>query len=327
MGKYTVKLNESGFAFIFVFFFVMLVSGIVLAYLAINSQSTVSVAVKQREMQAFYAAEAAQARAVQYLQNDWAGIWNTLQPNNGALSNYGPITENLATNSAVSYEFILDNWNLADSTKAAPFGIVAVTSNVPWQGANIPADAVDGAMNSNWRTVNNPGPLVQLTIQFPAGSNYTINEIRVRRQGNPPVGRPTNYTWSTSTDGITYAVRFTRNVDSGINQWYDIFPAPVSNVNYVRWDITSWNGNRVDIDEIEIPWIRIKSRCRINSTSGSSYTEKYIRSCVLSNSRTVFPATITKILPSTLSTTNMTAIWDEISSDNYYDPSPARNFF
>jgi hypothetical protein len=324
MEKQILKHNKSGFALIFVFFFVILVAGIVLGYINMNSQSTANVGLKQMEMQTFYAAEAAQARAVQYLQNDWAAIWNTLQPNNGALGNYGPITENLATNSAVSYEFTLDNWNLADSTKAAPFGIASVTSNVPWQGANIPADAVDGAMNSNWRTVNNPGPLVQLTIQFPAGSNYMINEIRVRRQGNPPVGRPTNYTWSTSTDGIIYTVRFTRNADSGINQWYDILPAPVSNVNYVRWDITSWNGNRVDIDEIEIPWVRIKTRCRINSISGNSYVEKYIRSVVLTSSRGA-GATISRIVPSTLVNTNITGLWDEISRDNYNDAG--QNYF
>lgn len=324
MEKQILKHNQSGFALIFVFFFVILVAGIVLGYININSQSTANVGLKQTEMQTFYAAEAAQARAVQYLQNDWAGIWNTLQPNNGALGDYGPVTENLATNSAVSYEFILDNWNLADSNKAAPFGIAAVTSNVPWQGANIPADAVDGAMNSNWRTVNNPGPLVQLTIQFPAGSNYSISEIRVRRQGNPPVGRPTNYTWATSTDGIAYTVRFTRNVDSGINQWYDIFPAPASNVNYVRWDITGWNGNRVDINEIEIPWIRIKTRCRINNLSGNSYVEKYIRSVFLTDNRGA-GATISRIVPSTLVNTNITGLWDEISRDNYNDAG--QNYF
>ncbi len=321
----TLNHNRSGFALVFIFFFIILVAGVVLGYLYINSQSTARAGFKQMETQAFYAAETAQARAVQYLQNDWAGIWNTLQPDNGALGIYGPITENMATNTAISYEFFIDNWNLADSTKAAPFGVANIFSNVASQGANVPARAVDGAMGTNWRTVNNPGPLVQLTIQFPAGSNYTINEIRVRRQGNPPVGRPTNYTWSTSPDGITYTVQFTRNSDAGVNEWYDFPPAPANNVNYVRWDITAWNGNRVDIDEIEIPWIRIKSRCRINSKSGSSYTEKYIRSCVLANSRTVFPATITKILPSTLPNTSMTAIWDEISRDNYNDAT--QNYF
>jgi hypothetical protein len=320
----TMKHNNSGFALIFVFFFVLLVIGIVIGYLYFNSQNIANLSVKKRESLSFYAAEAAQARAVQYLQNDWSGVWNTLQPNNGALGNYGPINENLATNSAVSYDFILDNWNLADSTKAAPFGIAAVSSNVPWQGANIPAAAVDGAMNTNWRTVNNPGSLVQLRIQFPVNSNYTINEIRVRRQGNPAVGRPTNYTWATSTDGITYTVRFTRNGDPGINQWYDIFPAPVSNVNYVRWDITNWNGTRVDIDEIEIPWIRIKTRCRINNPSGISYVEQYIRSVVLTNSRGT-GSTIYRITPSTLAGTNITSLWDEISRDNYYDAT--QNYF
>lgn len=324
MEKIRVKHNTSGFALVFVFFFVLLVAGIVLGYLYFTSQGTANLSVKQRETMSFNAAEAAQARAVQYLQNDWAGVWNALQPNNGALGSYGPITENLATNSAVSYNFSLDNWNLADSTNAAPFGIAAVTSNVPWQGANVPADAVDGRMNTTWRTVNNPGPLVQLTIRFPAGSNYTINEIRVRRQGNPPVGRPINYTWSTSSDGIAYTVQFTRNADPGINQWYDIFPAPVSNVNYVRWDITSWNGNRVDIDEVEIPWIRIKTSCRINSTSGTSYIEKYIRSVVLTNNRGP-GATIYRITPSTLAGTNITSLWDEISRDNYNDTN--QNFF
>jgi hypothetical protein len=324
MVRYTVKYNKSGFALIFVFFFIILVAGIVLGYLYINSQNTASAGFKQMEMQSFYAAETAQARAVQYLQNNWAGVWNTLQPGNGALGNYGPITENLATNAAISYDFFIDNWNLADSTKAAPFGIAAVTSNVPWQGGNVPADAVDGAMNTNWRTVNNPGPLVQLTIQFPAGSNYPINEIRVRRQGNPPAGRPTNYTWSTSSDGVAYTIRFTRNADPGVNEWYDIFPVPVSNVNYIRWNITNWNANRVDVDEIEIPWIRIKSRCRINSTSGTSYIEKYIRSIVLASGQGP-GATIYRITPSTMTGTNITGLWDEISQDNYYDA--LQNFF
>jgi hypothetical protein len=324
MKIFAIKHNNSGFALIFVFFFIVLVAGIVLGYLYFNSQSTSSVRVKKMEMLAFNAAEAGQARAVQYLQNDWTGIWNTLQPDNGALGNYGPRTENLATNSAISYEFFLDNWNLADSTKSAPFGIATITSNVPWQGGNIPANAVDGAMNTSWRTVNNPGPLVQLTIQFPAGANYTINEIRVRRQGNPPVGRPTNYTWATSNDGVAYTVQFTRNADPGINQWFDIFPAPATNVNYVRWSITNWNGNRVDIDEIEIPWIRIKTRCRINNTSGTSYIEKYIRSVVLSSNRGP-GAAIYRLTPSTMTGTNITSLWDEISRDNYYDAT--QNYF
>ncbi|MDD5491309.1 MAG: discoidin domain-containing protein [bacterium] len=316
MEKYAIKNNNSGFALVFVFFFMILVAGIVLGYLYFSSQSSASLNIKKMETLSFYAAEAAQARAIQYLQNDWTGVWNILQPNTGALGNYGPITENLATNTTVSYDFIIDNWNLADITKTAPFGLATITANVASQGGNIPAAAVDGAMNTNWRTINNPGPLVQLTIQFPANSNYMINEIRIRRQGNPPAGRPTSYTWATSTDGITYTVRFTRNVDPGLNQWYDIFPAPASNVNYIRWNITNWNGNRIDINEIEIPWIRIKTRCRINSTTGTSYIEKYIRSVVLTNNRGA-GATIYRVTPSSLPGTNLTAIWDEIPRDTY----------
>jgi len=308
--------NRSGFALIFVFFFVVLVAGIVIAYLDLNSQGAANSAFKQKETQAFYSTEAAQVRAVQYLQNNWSGIWATIQPAAGNLGTFGPQTENLAVNSAVSYDFIVDNWNLADSTKAAPFGIASITSNVAVQGGNVPANAVDAAMGSNWRTINNPGPLVQLVLQFPNGSNYALNVIHVRRQGAAAAGRPTTYTWSTSPDGVTYTVHFTRLVDSGTNQWYDIFPAVATNVNYVRLDATGWSGNRVQISEIEIPWIRIRSRCRINSASGASFTEKYIRSCVLSSSQSA-PATISRVLPSTLANTNITSIWDEIPSATY----------
>ncbi len=74
----------------------------------------------------------------------------------------------------------------------------------------------------------------------------------------------------------------------------------------------------MDIDEIEIPWIRIKTRCRVNSTSGTSYIEKYIRSVVLNSSRGA-GATIYRVVPSTLANTNITGLWDEISRDNYND--------
>jgi len=143
-----------------------------------------------------------------------------------------------------------------------------------------------------------------------------INAVHIRRNGAAVAGRPTNYTWSTSPDGVTYTVCFTRLADPGVNEWYDIFPAPVTNVNYVRWDITSFSTNRVQVSEIEIPWIRIRSRCRIKSTSGTSFTEKYIRSCVLSNNQAA-PATIYRVVPSTLANTKMTSIWDEIPSATY----------
>ncbi len=311
-----ILTKKNGFALIFVFFFVIMVAGIVVAYIELTGRGTADVAVKQAGIQAFYAADAAQARAVQYLQNNSLNIWNTIQPAAGNLGTFGPQTENLPNNLSVSYSFLVDNWNLALSTNPAPFGIANITSNVGVQGANVLANAVDGNMASSWRTVNNPGPLVTLTIQFPNGSNYAVNEIRMRRQGAAAAGRPTNYSWSTSTDGVTYTVRYTRAVDPGTNQWNDIFPAVVTDVNYLQCNITGYSGNRVQMSEIEVPWIRIRSRCRINNISGASFTEKYVRSCVLTS--TPGPgATIFRVMPSTLANTNITSIWDQISSNVY----------
>lgn len=319
MGKHSAIHNRSGFALIFVFFFVILVAGIVLGYLNMNSLSTASVGAKQMEMQTFYAAEAAQARAVQYLQNDWAGIWNTLQPNNGALGLYGPITENLSTNQAISYDFIVDNWNLAYNgppAPPAPFGAVASAGTT--QAGNVAARAIDGLTGNGqfWRSQPPFGASQWIQINFPAGSNYTINECIFRSLQGGANQIPRDYSWIiTPAAGPPTTITINGNASA---ERYDFF-VPVSNVSSVQLLVTAiTGGNSVRIDEIEIPWIRIKSRCRINSTSGSSYTEKYIRSCVLTNSRSA-PATITKIIPSVLPGTNITSIWDEISYDTYND--------
>jgi hypothetical protein len=115
---------------------------------------------------------------------------------------------------------------------------------------------------------------------------------------------------------VTYTVRYTRAVDPGTNQWADDFPAVVTDVNYLQCNITGYTGNRVQMSEIEVPWIRIRSRCRINNTAGTSFTEKYARSCVLTS--TPGPgATIFRVMPSALANTNITSIWDQISSGVY----------
>ncbi|MDD5354227.1 MAG: discoidin domain-containing protein [bacterium] len=322
MGKQILKHNQSGFALLFVFFFVILVAGIVLGYINMNSQSTANVGAKQTEMQAFYAAEAAQARAVQYLQLGTLGIWNTIQPNNWNqdLGLYSQ-TETMGT-SIISYDFIVDNWNLVYSGNPAPFAGVSVTSV---NALGLPdvqpvTNLIDGNQATDWQTQNNPGIFpITLTLQFPNNSNYTLNEIRIRRQGT---GRPTAYTWSTSTDGVIYTAAIPFTSDGAGNEWCDFFNTPAVNVNFLRMTITGATGNRVQIREMEVPWIRIKSRCRISSTTGSSFTEKYIRSCVLTSKRSVPPlpaATIYKIVPSNLPGTNITAIWDEIPLDTYND--------
>jgi len=324
MKRDTVMHNKSGFALLFVFFFVILVSGIVLSYLYLNSQSTASVGAKQKEMQAFYAAEAAQARAVQYLQNNWVGIWNTILPVSGDLAIWynplyntivpGPITDTLTINNSISYDFIVDVWNLAYSGNPAPFsGTTAAASTT--QAANTADRAIDGQVGNGqfWRS-QPPWAAQSIRIDFPAGSNYTISACRFRSLQGGGNQVPMNYSWTiTPAAGPPTLINVNGNAAA---EKYDFF-APVINVVSVQLDVTAITGGAsVRIDEIEIPWIRIRSRCRINSTSGVSYTEKYIRSCVLTNSRTA-PVIIRKITPSVLPGTKITSIWDEISYDTY----------
>lgn len=326
-----VKLlkNRTGFALVFVYSFVLLITGVVGAYLYLSAQGSSSYSVKMQNTQAFYGAEAGLAEAVQYLQNNGGGgggIWNPangIQPNiwNRALGRFpaapGEEPGTLTTNDAISFNFIVDNWNLAYNITPPFAGTVAQSTNAlglvdSQQASNV----VDGNVTTEWQTQTNPGifPVI-LTIQFPNNSNYTINEIRIRRQGGQ--GRPTAYTWSTSTDGITYTPAISSPPGAG-NEWCDFFNTPATNVNYLRMTITNATNNRVYIREIEIPWIRIRSRCQIASKSGISYTEKYIRTCVLSSSRGA-GATIYKITPSAIAGTNITSIWDEIPRDTYYE--------
>ncbi|MBI5555053.1 MAG: hypothetical protein HY920_04280 [Elusimicrobia bacterium] len=314
MGKYSVRHNRSGFALIFVFFFVILVAGIVLAYLNMNSQSTANVGIKQTEMQTFYAAEGAQARAVQYLQLDTLGIWNTIQPAAGALGTYGPITENLWTYQSISYDFIVDNWNLAYRFNPVPFGpTTASTTPLPLPAGN-PMNAIDGAVGTFWLA----GVPRSLTIDFPAGSNYTINEFRIRSTG-PAGQRPSDYTWDVNINGSGWQSTGINVSGNNTPERMDFVNPPLQNVIGVRINIT--NVGNVRINEIEIPWVRIRSRCRINNKSGTSYTEKYIRSCVLNNGLIGGTTAVFKITPSTLPGTNITSIWDEISYDTYTTPS------
>lgn len=318
--------RESGFALLYVFFFVIMLAGMVVAYLFMNSQNSASFGNKYTEAQVFYAAEAAQARAVQYLQNNWGGIWNPangIQPGvwNRGLSVFpaaGEETGTLNMKTAISYNFIVDNWNLAYNTTPPFAGTLAQNST----GTDLqPAQRVlDGDVMTMWESQDDPDITnVVLTIQFPVNSNYTINEIRIRRQGG--AGRPTAYTWCTSTDGLIYTPPIAFTTDGAGNEWCDFFNTPARDVNYLQMTITSASGNSgVRIGEIEIPWIRIRSRCQINKPGGTSFTEKYIRSCVLTNSRAA-GATITKIIPSALPNTNITSIWDEISQDTYSNPA------
>jgi hypothetical protein len=320
-----IKQNKDGFALIFVFFFIILIAGIVLGYLYFNSASTTGSSLRQRETQSFYAAEAAQARAEQYLQNNWAGVWDALQPASGVLGTFtlAPM-ENMAANTAVSYEFIIDNWNLALNGHPIPFGGTTAAASST-QAGNVAARAINGAIGNGqfWRSAAPFGGLQSITINFPAGSNYSINECRFRslQAGGNQV--PRDYVWETSSNGGPFITRLTvmGNVQA---ERYDFFPT-VTSVTAMRLTVTAvTGGNSVRIDEIEIPWIRIKSRCRISSTGGTSYTEKYIRSIVLTSSRGP-GATISRVIPSSLANTSVTGLWDEISQDSYYDT--AQNYF
>ncbi|MDD5131831.1 MAG: hypothetical protein PHH44_04140 [bacterium] len=316
--------NNQGFALLFVFFFVILVAGIVVAFLELTSQSTSDFSTNQTEEQAFYAAEAAQARAVQYLQNDWSGIWNTILPVSGDLITwynpqyntfvFGPITEALYTKNSINYDFIVDIWNLAYRGNPAPFGVTTATVSST-QAANAAERAINGQVGNGqfWRSAP-PWSAQSIRINFPAGSNYTIGICRFRSLQGGGNQVPMNYSWTiTPAAGLPTVINVNGNAAA---EKYDFF-TPVANVVSVQLDITAITGGAsVRIDEIEIPWIRIRSCCRNKSRFGSSYSGRYIRNCVLTNSRTV-PVTITKITPSALSGTNITSIWDEISYNSY----------
>lgn len=320
--------NKSGFALLYVFFFVIMLAGMIVGYLYMNSQNSASFGNKYSEAQAFYAAEAAQARAIQYLQNDGGGVWNTILPAGAgdagtwySAITFGMITDTLTTKNSINYDFTIDIWNLAYNNPAmpppAPFdGVTAVASST--QGGNAADRAVDGFTGNGqfWRSQAPFGGGQWIQINFPAGANYTISACRFRslQPGGGGNQRPSNYSWIiTPVAGPPITIGPLVNAQQEVCDFF----APVSNVASVRLNVTAITGGAsVRIDEIEIPWIRIKSRCRIINPSGTSFTEKIIRSCVLTNSRAA-GATITKIIPSALANTQLTGIWEEVGGDTW----------
>lgn len=324
--------DKSGFALLYVFFFVIMLAGMIVAYLYMNSQNSASFGYKQTEAQAFYAAEAGQARAIQYLQNNWGGVWATLIPTGaGDLVSwytgtiFGPITDTLTAKNSVTYDFAIDVWNLAYNGVPAPpvpFNGNSVTFSSE-QLANPASRAIDGLAGNGqfWRSQPPFGAGEWIQVNFPAGANYSVNSCRFRslQPGGGPTGqqRPSSYRWVITP--VVGPPVFVPAAGYFVNTQQEVcdFFNTVSNVSSLRLEVAAvTGGNSVRIDEIEIPWIRIKSRCRVSSTSGTSYTEKIVRSCVLTNSRGA-GAIITKITPSALSGTQMTAIWDEINSDRW----------
>ncbi|PIP21225.1 MAG: hypothetical protein COX40_00550 [Candidatus Omnitrophica bacterium CG23_combo_of_CG06-09_8_20_14_all_40_11] len=120
-----------------------------------------------------------------------------------------------------------------------------------------------------------------ITISFPAGSNFSVNQVHITGKSNND-GMPKDYWWQVSTDGSTWSVAATIT-DNDENDRTDTFPLQ-SNVNYLRLLVnTVIDKDYVEVREIEVPAISINSSCSM-TLKGQTFLQTINQKAIWDNS-------------------------------------------
>lgn len=267
-------LSLTGQALLLILAIMLGLSGIVAAYLFMNSQSLRENRIQKEANLTFNLAEGGLEKALWYLRytapdSSTDGSWRQILPG---------LTETLS-GTTHTYTMVVDDWNLALSTNPPPFNSTATASSNPGTAGN----AIDGNTTTDWSS--SVGMPQWLQINFPVNSNFTINEARFIAFSSTD-GMPQNYTWQVSTDGATWTTvcNVTSNTSTDRTDLFTALPVPytANNVNYVRLYVTGAANNRVRIRELETHWIRLKAMSTLGT--GVAAISKFLRRCILLDS-------------------------------------------
>jgi len=245
-------MKSKGSVLIFTFFMIFMIAGITVIFLDTVSFEERRTKYLLTDKQIFNIAEAGLNKAVWYLEkqdSDWRGT----------------TTESFGGS---SYTYTISNLYLEDGA----------TASADSQHAHPPSNAIDNNENTYWMSLSDPPQAI--TIIFPSQSNFSINKVRLITRKN---GRPKDYQWQVSQDGLIYTTVSTVN-DNDRDDRTDIFPRQ-SNVNYLRLVVNSvQEGNRVRVHEIEIPAIRIVSLCSMD-IRGQTFTQTITQDGIVDGSQ------------------------------------------
>lgn len=247
--------RERGVILILSFIILVAMTSVVGTYLFATSVVTRSAGFGEVDDRVLWLAEAGLRKA----------IWSLMTPipvGRGENWTTAGTTESLGGG---TYTMVVARWDFALAANGS------TASDAPTQPnpALGPARAIDGNNATYWQSRDRPANNnpQNLTIAFP----YPLTINKVRFISPDAASRPREYTWQVSTDGVTYLVVFTGNINSNsITDVTDVFTAR-TNVNFLRLSITrpqaGGGGTRARVATLEAIGSKITSTGTFSSLS------------------------------------------------------------